>query len=113
MNENVKQASRNGFLFGLIFSFIILFGLTTTLSEIVGDLFSLNSNSRTGNTGGLMLIFALVGLWAGSKAAAFDKSTWKSSLVSGVMTGLVFSVIVSAFTLLVGTLDAAGVEMIP
>jgi ABC-type branched-subunit amino acid transport system permease subunit len=111
MKENIKQASQNGFLFGIIFCFIILFGLTTTLSDILGDFFNLNSNSRVGNTGGLMLIFALIALWAGSRAAAFDKSSWKATLISGLFTGLVVSVIVSAFTFLVGTLDAAGVEM--
>ncbi len=111
MKENIKQASRNGMLFGVILCIVIIFGLTTTLSEILGDLFGLNSNSRTGNTGGLMLIFSLMALWAGSKAAAFDKSNWKSALVSGLFTGLVLSVIVSAFTFLVGSLDAAGVVM--
>lgn len=111
MNENIKQASRNGFLFSIILSFVILFGLTTTLSEILGDLFRLSTNSRTGNTGGLMLIFALTAMWAGSKAAAYDKSSWKSTLVAGLITGLVTGLIVSAFTFLVGTLDAAGVEM--
>ena len=40
MNENIKQASRNGLLFGIILCFVILFGLTTTLSEILGDLFT-------------------------------------------------------------------------
>ena len=83
MKENIKQASRTGLLFAVILGFFILFGLTTTLSEILGDLIGLNSNSRTGNTGGLMLIFALMALWAGSKAAAFDKSSWKTTLVSG------------------------------
>lgn len=111
MKENIKQASRNGALFGVILSFVILFGLTTTLSEILGDLFGLPSNSRTGNTGGLMLILAVIALWAGSKAAAFDKSSWKTTLIAGLMTGLVFSVIISALTLLIGTLDAADIEM--
>ena len=111
MKENIKQASRIGALFGVVLGFVILFGLTTTLSEILGDLFRLNSNSRTGNTGGLMLIFSLIALWAGSKAAAFDKSNWKTTLVSGLMTGVVLGLIVSAFTFLVGSLDAANVEM--
>jgi len=111
MKENIKQASRNGALVGVILGFVILFGLTTTLSEILGDLFRLNSNSRTGNTGGLMLIFAIIALWAGSKAAAFDKSSWKTTLISGLMSGLALSVIISALTLLIGTLDAADVEM--
>jgi len=111
MKENIKQGSRSGLIFGIILIFIILFGLTTTLSDIFGDFFGLNSNSRTGNTGGLMMIFALVALWAGSQAASFDKSNWKSTLISGASIGLVLGVIIGVFTFLVGFLDAANVEM--
>jgi len=111
MKENIKQGSRSGLIFGIILIFIILFGLTTTLSDIFGDFFGLNSNSRTGNTGGLMLIFALLALWAGSQAASFDKSNWKSTLISGASVGLVIGLFIGIFTFLVGTLDAANVEM--
>jgi ABC-type branched-subunit amino acid transport system permease subunit len=111
MKENIKQSIRIGLLFGVILCLVILTGLTTTLSEILGDFLSLNANSRTGNTGGLMVLFALLALWAGSRAASFDKSSWKSTLVSGLMVGLFMGAIVGAFTYLVGSLDAANVEM--
>ena len=111
MKENIKQGSRSGMVFGIVLIFIILFGLTTTLSDIFGDFFGLNSNSRTGNTGGLMLLFAIIALWAGSRAASFDKTNWKSTLISGASVGLVMGVFVGVFTFLVGTLDAANIEM--
>ena len=111
MKENIKQASRIGLIFGIVLSFIILFGLTTTLSDIIGDFFGLNSNSRTGNTGGLMLLFGIIAVWTGSRAASFDKTNWKSALISGVSVGLPMSLIVGVFTFLIGTLDAANIEM--
>ncbi len=111
MKDNIKQASRIGLIFGIVLSFIILFGLTTTLSDIIGDFFGLNSNSRTGNTGGLMILFALMAIWAGSRAASFDKTSWKSALVSGVSVGVPMSIIVGVFTFLIGSLNAANIEM--
>ncbi len=111
MKENIKQASRIGSLFGIILCFTILFGLTTTLSDIVGDLFNLPSNARAGNTGGLMMTFALMSFWAGSRAAAFDRSGWKPALTAGIFSGLVLGLIVSVFTFLIGTLDAAGTNI--
>ena len=63
MKDQIKQSSRSGLLFGVVIFFLILFGLTTTLSEIFGGLFNLSSNARSGNTGGLMLFFAITSLW--------------------------------------------------
>ena len=111
MKDNIKQASQIGLIFGIVLSFIILFGLTTTLSDIIGDFFGLNSNSRTGNTGGLMILFALMAVWAGSRAAAYDKTSWKSALVSGVSVGVPMGIIVGVFTFLIGSLNAANIEM--
>ena len=111
MKENIKNASRIGLLFGVILSFTILFGLTTTLSEIVGDLFSLPSKARAGNTGGLMVIFALMAFWAGSQASKHDRSDWKPVLTAGLFTGLAMALLVGLFTFLIGTMDAAGVDI--
>ncbi|MCJ7718262.1 MAG: hypothetical protein MUO54_17315, partial [Anaerolineales bacterium] len=84
MKDLIKKGSRSGLIFGVVIFFLILFGLTTTLSDILGGFFNLNSNAVAGNTGGLMLFFALMSLWAGSRAADSVKTDWKSSLVSGV-----------------------------
>ncbi|MCJ7734553.1 MAG: branched-chain amino acid ABC transporter permease [Anaerolineales bacterium] len=111
MKDNIKQASRIGLIFSVVLIFVILFGLTTTLSTIVGEMFSLNTNTSTGNTGGLMLLFALLALWAGSRAAAVNKSNWKSVLVSGITVGLVIGLLVGSFTVLVGSLEAANVDV--
>ena len=111
MRELIKKGSQMGWIVSIVLFFLILFGLTTTLSEILGDMFKLSSNSRVGNTGGLMIFFGLLGLWAGLKAAAEDKTNWKSALISGVSAGLVIGLVIGAFIFLVGFLDAADVEM--
>ena len=111
MKDILKQGSKTGLIFGIVLVFLILFGLTTTLSEIFGDFINLSSKTRTGNTGGLMLVFALLAIWAGSRAAAADKTSWRSTLVSGASVGVVIGLIVGGFLLLVGSLDAADVEM--
>jgi len=111
MKDLIKQGSRLGLIFGVVIIFLILFGLTTTLSDILGEFVNLESRTRTGNTGGLMIFFAILSLWAGSKATASDRSSWKSALVSGVSVSLVIAILISAFILLVGFLDSLEVGM--
>jgi ABC-type branched-subunit amino acid transport system permease subunit len=111
MIDLIKKGSRSGFIFGIVLIFLMLFGLTTTLSDIIGGIFNLGSNARAGNTGGLMLIFALLSLWAGYRAADEYKSDWKSSLISGASVGLVIGLLCGIFIFIVGSLDAADVEM--
>jgi len=89
MKDLIKQGLRLGVVFGIVIIFLILFGLTTTLSNILGDFINLDSSIRTGNPGGLMILFALLSLWAGSSASASDRSNWKSALVSGVTVSLI------------------------
>jgi ABC-type branched-subunit amino acid transport system permease subunit len=111
MIDQIKKGSRSGLIFGIVLIFLILFGLTTTISEILGGMLNLNSNARVGNTGGLMLFFALLSLWAGYRAADEYKSDWKSPLVSGASIGLMIGLLSGIFIFVIGTLDAADVEM--
>ena len=69
MKEYINKTSRLGLIFGVVNIFIILIGLTVTASEIIGDLINADSNTRTGNTTGLIIFFGLLGLWCGSLAA--------------------------------------------
>lgn len=111
MNDQLKENARSGLIFGVVIIFLLLFGLTTTLSDIVGDLFNLPTQTRTGNSVGLMVVLALIALWSGSRAASADRSNWRTGLVGSAVSGFVLGGIVSGFILLVGSLDAADVEM--
>ena len=111
MKELIKNGSRMGMIFGVVLIFIILFGFTTVGADILGGMFNLPSNSRAGNIGGLMIFFGLLALWAGSRAAAADKSNWKPAAIAGASAGISSGLIVGAFTCLVGLLDAADIEI--
>ncbi len=111
MRDQLKASARSGLIFGVVIIFLMLFGLTKTLSDILGELFNLQSITRTGNSGGLMLLFALLAWWAGSRAAKEDKENWKAVLRNGAVSGLVIGSITALFTFLVGSLDGADIEM--
>jgi len=111
MNDQIKQSANSGLIFGVVILFLMLFGLTATLSDILGNIFSLPSNARTGNTGGLMLLFALLGLWAGSRATGSTKDDWKHVILMGLISGLVIGLLSGIFTYFIGRMDGADVEM--
>ena len=69
MMELIREKSRTGLVFGFVMIFVILIGLTTTASNIIGDFLDLDSATMIGNTGGLMIFFGLIGLWIGFHAA--------------------------------------------
>ncbi len=111
MKDLIKQGSRLGLIFGVVIIFLILFGLTTTLSDILGEFVNIESRTRTGNPAGLMIFFAILSLWAGSKSTSADRSNFKSALISGVSVSLIIALIISALILLVGYLDSIDVSM--
>lgn len=111
MKAQYKKSANSGLVFGVVIVFLMLFGLTATLSDILGGIFNLPSNARAGNTGGLMFTFALLGLWAGSRATGEDKLDWKRVILYGLLSGLIIGLLAGAFTYLVGVLDGADVEM--
>ncbi|HDD62589.1 MAG TPA: leucine/isoleucine/valine transporter permease subunit [Chloroflexi bacterium] len=111
MKDLIKQGLRLGSIFGVVIIFLILFGLTSTLSDILGEFVNLESRTRTGNPGGLIILFAILSLWAGSMATASDRSNWKPALVSGVSVSLIIALLISGFILLVGFLDSLDVAM--
>ncbi len=60
MKDLIKQGLRLGSIFGIVIIILILFGLTSTLSDILGEFVNLESRTRTGNPGGLMILFAIM-----------------------------------------------------
>lgn len=111
MNDQYKKSASSGLVFGVVIIFLMLFGLTATLADILGGFVNLPTNARAGNTGGLMVLFALLGLWAGSRAAAPDRAHLNKALISGLISGLVIGLLLGIFTYLVGFMDSVDVEM--
>jgi len=111
MLELVREKSRTGLIFGFVMIFIILIGLTTTVSNILGSFVDLDSATMIGNTGGLTLFFILVSVWLGYRAAAEDLEEMGPALMGALAASAVLGLLVSAFIYLVGFLDAADVEI--
>lgn len=111
MMNLIRTQSRRGLVSGSLMLFVILIGLTTTVSNLLGDFLDLDSATRVGNTGGLMIFFGLLGLWVGYRAACDYAGSTVKSISAGFMISLVMGLVVSLFIYLIGTLDAADVEM--
>ena len=67
--------------------------------------------TRAGNTTGLMIFFVLLGLWCGSLSAKLSKENWKSTLISRTCFRLNRRVTTGGIIFLVGTLDAADINI--
>ncbi len=111
MREITQSSINRGLIFGFVIIFLMLIGLTTTASEIFGNILDLESATMAGNTGGLVVFFSLLGLWAGSQEAGDHSSNLKESLLSGIVTGIFIGILVGLFTFFIGSLDGADVEM--
>ncbi len=111
MKEIVSNSIRRGAVFGAVIIFLMLIGLTTTASEILGNLLGLESATMSGNTGGLLVLFVLLGGWAGYQSAGEHRSRLEQVLASGLAAGLVGGLFIGLFIYGVGSLDAADVEM--
>lgn len=111
MMNIIKSQSRKGLVSGFVMLFVLLIGLTTTISNLLGDFLNLDSATLVGNTGGLMVFFGLLGLWTGYRSARAYADSALNSIFAGLTTSLVMGLIVSLFIYLVGTLDAADVEI--
>jgi len=111
MKDQLKNASRTGIIFGVVTIFIILIGLTVTVSDIIGDLLNADSLTRVGNTTGLLVFFGLLGLWCGSLAANGSRENWQPDLVTGLVAGLITGLLAGTMTFILSTLDAADIDM--
>ena len=111
MKNQLKSASKIGTTFGVVIIFVILIGLQITASEIIGNAIGAGSITRAGNTTGLFIFFALLGIWCGSMAAQGFRESSKSASISGVFAGLVAGVFTAGITYFLATLDASGVDM--
>ena len=106
-----SNALRTGLIFGFVLIFFLLIGLTNTISELIGDIFNFDSGSRVGNIPGLIILFILIGLWAGSSSIRNEKGKLLDSVLYGGLSGLVIGLIIGIFSLLLGFLDQAGVDL--
>jgi branched-chain amino acid transport system permease protein len=119
MRKQIKLSLNAGITFGIITIFLFLVGFTSTVADILAELFhNKAATSLLGLTPQMlnMLIFlGLVGLWAGAFGSRKEKSRsddpWGVAVLDSLITGLVHGLLVCGLVLLVGTLDLRGVRM--
>lgn len=111
MKEIVLDNTRKGLIFSVVMVFLILIGFTTTLSEIFGNFLGLGSATMIGNTGGLMIVLVLIGVWSGLQSDEEHELKTNSYLLGGLAAGATVGLITGLFIFLIGSLDAADVNM--
>ncbi len=111
MKDQLKNSSRIGLIFGVVTFFLILIGLTVTASDIVGNTLGFDTRTRVGNAPGLIVFYGLLGVWAGFQAAKDAREEWQPALMAGGLANLVYGVLIGLLVYLLGSLDAADVDM--
>jgi ABC-type branched-subunit amino acid transport system permease subunit len=111
----MRTVFRNSFLSATIFGSVIimssLIGLIGTLTTVIADLLYDRPDSQQILISELILI-VLLGIWAGAHGAKPTKpDTWRNALSGGLIAGLLAGILVGAYAWLIGTIDAAGVNM--
>ncbi len=105
------NAIRVGLTFGFVIIFFFLIGLTNTASEILGDIFGLETSSRAGNLSGLIIFFGLLGFWAGSSSVGKEKHKIGLSVLYGAITGMMMGLVIGILSYVLGILDQADVDL--
>lgn len=118
MREHIRNGIRAGATFGVVITFLALIGFTSTIVVLVGGILGTHvSEGRLVTTQGItnMVIFlGLMGLWAGSLGARppeEGEDRWDNTLISGLLAGVTSGAIVGIYALIVGLVNAAGIDM--
>ncbi len=116
MNANLRASLRIGIIFSILLIFLVLIGFQATAADLIG---SMLGNENAAPVFGIatimldmMIFFGLVALWAGSMGARRAGSPkFLGSIFGALLTGAVIGLLVGLLSLLLGTLNVAGVNM--
>ena len=114
MLSSIKKGSRSGFVFGIIFIFLMLIGFITVGANMVGGLVR-NTDNLGGSArlpvGNLLILIGLLGFFSGFSASRIDQSEkWHFVIIEGVSAGLVGGLLVGGVIWGTGSLHMAGVS---
>ncbi len=108
MSDQIRSGLRAGVTFGVILLFLALIGFAGTAADLIASL----AGERTGTPASLMAYVALLGLWAGARAARpADHDRWGAALTGGLLAGIGSGLLMAAYALIFGALDASGVDL--
>ncbi len=114
MGRIIKDGLRTGLITGIIFTFLILIGFTTVVTNIIGDILGnmemLGDDARL-PVENLLIFIGFMGFIAGltviKKGSGFS---WLGTSLRGLTAGLLAGFIVGAVIYLIGILDMEGVD---
>jgi ABC-type branched-subunit amino acid transport system permease subunit len=110
MNNTIRNGLISGLTFGIITIILVLIGFTNVVPGLIGRPLGFPS-TVAGNIQALTIFLVLLGLWAGNRGARRDDpDTWSRAATGGLVAGLVSGVLIAIFALIIGTINARGID---
>lgn len=101
----LRNALQKGAILTVIIVFLVLIGFTAIISILVGRI-----TGSPGSILNLVLFSTLLALWIGSAAAKPAAESWPKSILAGVVAGAFSGALVGLFSLLIGNMNASGID---
>lgn len=114
MLASLKKGSRAGFVFGIIFVFLMLIGFITVGANMIGGLLgntgNLGINERL-PVGNLLILVGLVGFFGGVSGSKADQAqNWRAVIIEGLSAGFIGGLLVGGVIWGTGILHMDGVS---
>jgi branched-chain amino acid transport system permease protein len=108
----LRKNANTGIILGIIVVFLALIGFTTVLTAIIGNLLGYSSLSKVQPISHLIILQLLLGLWCGySSSKKSEANGLKDAAAIGAINGLVAGAMMGLFVLIIGLINAAGVDI--
>lgn len=113
--QSLQKSAASGVVFGIIVIFLALIGFTVVISGLIQKVLGQPLGiGQTPKTYSFMIFLGFLGIWNGWRSARQDKhETLSLSTVvpRSLIAGLTAGILVMLYALLVGGIDARGVDM--
>jgi len=113
--QSLQKSAGSGLIFGIIIIFLALIGFTVVFSGLIQKVLGQSLGvGEVPSIGNFLIFLGFMAVWNGWRAARQDSHetlTLAKVLVRSAVAGLVAGVLLMAYALVVGGLDARGVDM--
>jgi hypothetical protein len=113
--QSLQKSAGSGLIFGIIIIFLALIGFTVVFSGLIQKVLGQSLGvGEVPSIGNFLIFLGFMAVWNGWRAARQDSHetlTLAKVLVRSAVAGLVAGVFLMAYALVVGGLDARGVDM--
>ena len=113
--QSLQKALASGVVFGIIVIFLALIGFTVVISGLIQKVFGQPLGiGQMPSMFSFLIFLGFLGIWNGWRAARQDHHetlTVKVVFLRTLMAGLAAGALVMVYSLVVGSIDAKGVDM--